>query len=89
MSLNAILVALVGWWLLTRRRVYGVAAAWMMIQYAAGRFTIEFFRGDEIRGVWFGGTLSTSQLLSILLALLGVYLLVKRPGRSVALPALA
>ena len=84
LSLNALLVALVGWAVLARRRTYGVAAAWMMIQYALGRFVIEYFRGDEIRGVWFGGALSTSQIVSILLAAFGIFLLVKRPGRKVA-----
>lgn len=34
-----------------------------MISYAVFRFTIEFFRGDEIRGRFFG--ITTSQLISI------------------------
>jgi phosphatidylglycerol:prolipoprotein diacylglycerol transferase len=35
--------------------------------YAAGRFFIEFFRGDAYRGIWF--SLSTSQIISILILL--------------------
>jgi phosphatidylglycerol:prolipoprotein diacylglycerol transferase len=35
--------------------------------YAAGRFFIEFFRGDTYRGIWF--SLSTSQIISILIIL--------------------
>jgi phosphatidylglycerol:prolipoprotein diacylglycerol transferase len=34
-----------------------------VISYAAFRFVIEFFRGDEIRGIW--GVLSTSQWISL------------------------
>ncbi len=79
MSLNALLVALVGWWLLKRRKHYGLPAACMLMQYAVSRFTIEFFRGDEIRGIWFGG-LSTSQLVSVVLFLVGILILVKRGG---------
>lgn len=35
--------------------------------YAAGRFFIEFFRGDTYRGIWF--SFSTSQIISILILL--------------------
>jgi phosphatidylglycerol:prolipoprotein diacylglycerol transferase len=35
--------------------------------YAAGRFCIEFFRGDTYRGIWF--SFSTSQIISILIIL--------------------
>ena len=35
--------------------------------YAIIRFTDEFFRGDSIRGIWFG--LSTSQIISIIVLL--------------------
>ena len=41
-----------------------------VILYSVARFTIEFYRGDNLRGVWFGGLLSTSQVLS-LAAILG------------------
>jgi phosphatidylglycerol:prolipoprotein diacylglycerol transferase len=33
--------------------------------YSVLRFTIEFFRGDEIRGVYFGGLVSTSQIIAL------------------------
>ena len=36
-----------------------------MLIYPVVRFILEFFRGDEIRGIWFG--LSTSQWISIAL----------------------
>ena len=80
MSAKALIVALVAWWVLRHRRWVGQPTAVVMITYALLRFAIEFFRGDEVRGLWFGGALSTSQLVSIPVALLGVYFLVRRVG---------
>ncbi len=80
MSVNAILVALVGWFVLKRRTWKGQAMAVMIVHYSITRFLIEMYRGDEIRGVWFDGALSTSQLISVAGFALGVFLLVKRPG---------
>jgi phosphatidylglycerol---prolipoprotein diacylglyceryl transferase len=40
--------------------------------YAAGRFMIEFVRGDMDRGFVMSGTLSTSQFCAILVACLGI-----------------
>ena len=42
--------------------------------YAAARFVIEFFRGDAARGFVFGGVLSTSQFIAILMLLSAVLL---------------
>jgi len=48
-----------------RRRVPGeVFLAWAT-GYGVLRFLVEFTRGDRVRGLWFGGTLSTSQLISL------------------------
>lgn len=52
-----------------RTRKTGKVAALYMILYSAGRFTIEFFRGDE-RGVV--GILSTSQFISLFILALGL-----------------
>ena len=41
-----------------------------MVTYPVYRFILEFFRGDEIRGHWFG--LSTSQWISIFLFIAGI-----------------
>ena len=38
--------------------------------YAIARFILELFRGDADRGFVFGGLLSTSQFIAILLGLL-------------------
>ena len=40
------------------------------IAYAAARFILEFFRGDADRGFVFGGVLSTSQFIAILMVVL-------------------
>lgn len=53
--------------LLLRRRpriVRGELGLAYLGLYGTGRFMIEFFRGDAVRGVWFNGALSTSQLIS-------------------------
>jgi len=57
-----------------RNKVSGRIAAFYLIFYSAGRFVIEFFRGDLIRGSV--GALSTSQFISIFVAALGVVMLV-------------
>jgi len=46
-----------------------------LLLYSVLRFFIEFFRGDEIRGMPFGGPLSTSQVIAIPLAGLAIYML--------------
>lgn len=53
-------------WLSRRQTYRGEIAAWYLLLYSIGRFVIEFFRGDLIRGVY--GGLSTSQIISIILA---------------------
>lgn len=46
-----------------------------LIMYSIGRFILEFFRGDEIRGIY--GALSTSQWISIPLLLVGLFIFIK------------
>ena len=52
-----------------------------LILYSIGRFIIEFFRGDEIRGFILG--LSTSQFISIIMCIVGVLLLVNTKKQEV------
>jgi phosphatidylglycerol:prolipoprotein diacylglycerol transferase len=75
MSVNALLVALVAWMVLKRRTAFGQVAGVVLIHYSITRAIIEAFRGDEVRGVWFGGAVSTSQLIAVLGVLAGVALL--------------
>jgi len=82
MSLNALLLGFIGWSIFRRRRYTGQTAQWLVLLYAVGRYAIEAFRGDEIRGVWFGGAMSTSQLISVLAGLVALALLVKNRQRS-------
>ena len=82
MSFNALLVALVAYLVLKRRRWYGQVAAVVLVHYSVTRFLIEAFRGDEIRGMWFGGLVSTSQLIAIPGALLGGFLLLRFAKRD-------
>ncbi|MEQ1892381.1 MAG: prolipoprotein diacylglyceryl transferase family protein [Planctomycetota bacterium] len=86
MSLNALLCAAAGFLWLRGRKHYGVPAALMLMQYAVSRFTIEVFRGDEVRGLWFGGSVSTSQLVSIVIFVLGAWLLVRRRATPTLTP---
>jgi len=74
MSVNALLLAIVGYRILRSRRYAGQGSLWLFLLYSITRSIIEAFRGDTLRGVWVGG-LSTSQLVSIPLALIAITLL--------------
>ncbi len=82
MSINAVLLGLFGYWLLPRRRYAGQVALVLAVTYSIGRFVIEMFRGDSIRGLWFDGAISTSQLVSIVTGLLALTLLFLNRGRK-------
>ena len=82
MSINAACIAAIGYQFLRRRRYRGQVALRLLGIYAVMRFLIEIFRGDEIRGVWFGGAISTSQLISIATGLVCLVLLWRNRGRT-------
>lgn len=81
MTVNAVLIGLVGVWLLKRRRYPGQVSLVLLLLYAVTRSVIEHFRGDDIRGKWFGDTISTSQLIGLVAGLVVVFLLFKYRGR--------
>lgn len=56
-----------------KRRKPGVLLGIYLICYAIIRFTLEFFRGDVERGIFFG--ISTSQWISLCLIFIGFYLM--------------
>lgn len=85
MSLNALVIAGIAYWLLGRRRYPGHTTLWIVFLYAITRFVIEGFRGDALRGVWFAG-LSTSQLISIVAAGVAGYLLWRDRHRREPMP---
>jgi phosphatidylglycerol---prolipoprotein diacylglyceryl transferase len=52
--------------LLRRSKKFNGQLFWAYVLfYAVLRFIIEFFRGDTIRGLYFGGAISTSQIIAI------------------------
>lgn len=52
-------------WLMRRRKYEGEVLCHGLVIYSIGRFVIEIFRGDDMRGYVFGGLLSYSQLVSL------------------------
>ncbi|MEM9800727.1 MAG: prolipoprotein diacylglyceryl transferase family protein [Planctomycetota bacterium] len=82
MTINAVLLGLLGLWLIPRRRYAGQVTLILLTLYSIGRFTIESFRGDRIRGLWFDDRFSTSQLVSLAMGAIAVVLLLVFRGRS-------
>lgn len=66
-------------WFAKRKKGDGQVAGLYLICYSVGRFILEFFRGDLIRGSV--GTLSTSQFISIFICIAGVILVIVRNGK--------
>jgi len=87
MSIKALIVSYVAWQVLKHRRYAGQVALWGLLVYAVLRSVVEMFRGDEVRGVWFGGAVSTSQLVSLAMGLVVIVLLVLNRGRRDPAPA--
>lgn len=56
-----------------KRSFVGQVGGAYFVLYAVGRFIIEFFRGDEIRGFW--GPFSTSQWIAFFMVILGLWIL--------------
>lgn len=61
-------------WVARRKQFHGQVMLAYVALYAAGRFALEFFRGDPTRGAVFGGVLSTSQFIAILMLAAAVLL---------------
>ena len=56
---------------ISKRMYSGMYFAYYMMSYGIFRFIIENYRGDMIRGVWYG--ISTSQYISIMVVIGGVW----------------
>jgi phosphatidylglycerol:prolipoprotein diacylglycerol transferase len=56
-------------WIARHKKFQGEVALAYLVLYSIARFVIEFYRGDKARGFPFGGSLSTSQLIAIPMAL--------------------
>jgi phosphatidylglycerol---prolipoprotein diacylglyceryl transferase len=73
-------------WLERRRHRDGDVIIAYTVLYAIARFVLEFFRGDADRGFVFGGALSTSQFIGLIICIIAAAALVFRKGRRVASP---
>jgi len=73
----------------TKGAFAGRLLAMYLVLYAVARFVLEYWRGDRDRGVWFGDSVSTSQLISIPVFLAGILLYRALRGRHRAAPAAA
>jgi phosphatidylglycerol:prolipoprotein diacylglycerol transferase len=64
--------------LLRRHKKYDGQLFWFYpLFYSIVRFNIEYFRGDAERGVYFGGMVSTSQIIAVLLFAFSLFMLWK------------
>ncbi len=61
---NMLVVLPLLFWVRKKRMTPGMLLPAYLASYGIGRFAIEFTRGDSERGLWFGGALSTSQIIS-------------------------
>lgn len=61
------------WWRRTRKAYEGELAVWFAGSYAIGRYVLEFWRGDSIRGHIVDNYLSTSQAISIPVLVVAIY----------------
>jgi len=68
-SLACLLILAILLWMAPRKRFHGQIVIAYVVMYAVARFVIEFYRGDASRGFLFGGRLSTSQFVAILMVL--------------------
>lgn len=57
------------------------------VAYGVLRFTVELFRGDAVRGLFFGGRVSTSQIISAAVAALALAALVVTRAKRAATAA--
>src|SRR5262249_4889898 len=71
-------------WFMRRRRFDGQAFWIYLLLYSVLRAVVETWRGDTVRGVWFGGRLSTSQIISLPVAALSIVMLVILSRRAAA-----
>lgn len=76
-SFGALLIYFYLQWLFRRRQFPGEILFNGLILYGILRFMVEFFRGDAYRGYLFGGLLSYSQFISLLVIPFASYALLK------------
>lgn len=90
MMAQAFCIFLILAWVARRKRFEGQVLFLALILYPIGRSICEVFRADDAeRGTYFGGALSTSQLISIPVILIGIagYVIARRRARERAASA--
>jgi phosphatidylglycerol:prolipoprotein diacylglycerol transferase len=70
-------------WLFKHKRSDGQVIGAYMFLYGIARYFLEFLRGDPDRGVLFGGALTGTQFISILLVIAGGALWMRRKKKPV------
>lgn len=65
--LNAVICFAIVHWVERRKAFQGQVTLVFLMAYAVMRFFVEFLRGDEDRGIFLGGHLSTSQITGIVI----------------------
>ena len=79
--LNGIALCLLLVTLLRRRSFDGQVTFAFVFLYGLTRTLIEFLRGDEVRGLWLGNTLSTSQVIALFaMGVSATFYILKRKG---------
>lgn len=85
MSLKGLSLFLAGTWFLRKNLPDGVTGGILMAQLAVLRYVIEIFRGDIVeRGTVLGGLMSTSQFISVILAVAGGAFIYRSLNRGAA-----
>jgi phosphatidylglycerol:prolipoprotein diacylglycerol transferase len=69
-------------WLLTRKHADGQVFGTYLILYGVARFFIEFLRDDPGRGSVFGGIMTGTQLISIILVIVGGLFWLRRAPKT-------
>ena len=62
----SMIIFLICYWTESRNKFKGQVTLTFLITYAIFRFGLEFFRGDEARGVYFSNTISTAQITGLI-----------------------
>lgn len=79
-------VFVICYWIFLKRRTFdGKVFWWFWVLYGVTRSVVEFWR-DDARGVWFGETISTSQLISIPLVLFAAFMLWRGSRKAAEMP---
>jgi phosphatidylglycerol:prolipoprotein diacylglycerol transferase len=77
MVFDLTLAAVLSWLWRRRLRPPGAVFWWYVLLYGVGRGLIELWRGDDSRGLYFGDTVSTSQILAVVAILLALIMLIR------------